>query len=52
MAQEIKINFTESDVSELLSMIQNKREGQETVFEWCVDGVDVIISVGNDEDED
>lgn len=46
----IKINFTEEDIQELFDSLGNNRDKQKKVFEWSIDGTQVIITVGNDEE--
>jgi len=52
MTKKIKVNFTESDIQEMLEAVY---EGDSDVFEWTFqteDGEDinVLISVGDDDD--
>jgi len=51
MEKQIKINFTEGDLQEMLEAYSSNEE-QTTVFNWTFDGIDVEITVGDDVDED
>jgi len=42
------INFTESDIEEMLSIVRNSGDKQISVFNWIMNGELVKITVGND----
>jgi hypothetical protein len=47
----MEINFTLSDIETMLDEAQNcDKDEQVIVFEWIIDGVEVFISVGDDND--
>jgi len=50
------INFTESDIEEMLDVVRGLRtiessdfKGQAEVFTWTINGQEVTITVGDDE---
>lgn len=52
----MNINFTESDIEEMLAVVQGIRtiessdfKKQAKVFTWSIDGQEVNITVGDDE---
>jgi hypothetical protein len=46
----MRINFTESDIEQMLSIVQenSNNEEQVKVFSWNIDGQEVEITVGDD----
>ena len=46
----MRINFTQSEIEEMLDVITTAETPQEEVFAWLVDGKEVTITVGEDEE--